>query len=335
MIAWQLAGQGIEALSQVERPDPVPGPGQVLVGVKAVSLNHRDLGLAGRGTPAPLVPASDGAGVVVGLGPGVTGWQTGDRVMANFFQTWVDGPWHPRYGSSALGGAIDGMLAELVVLEEDAIVAVPDGWSFEEAATLPCAGVTAWNALYGNRVVRAGDLVLVQGSGGVSVFALQLAVAAGADVAATSSSDRKLDALAQLGATVGVNYRSRPEWAAEVRSRAGRGADHVVEVTGQIDASVQAAASNGTVTVIGTTLGTDGPGVEIRPAVILQKCVTIRGVYVGSTAMLSDLARAMTVAGSRPVIDSTFPFDQAADAYQAMLRANHIGKIVISSPRAQ
>ncbi len=335
MIVWELAGRGIETLARIERPDPEPGPGQVLVRVQAVSLNHRDLGLARRGTSAPVVPASDGAGVVVGLGPGVTGWQIGDRVVANFFQTWVDGPWHPRYGSSALGGAIDGMLAELVVLEQDAIVAVPDKWSFEEAATLPCAGVTAWNALYGGRVVRAGDLVVVQGSGGVSVFALQLAVAAGAEVAATSSSDRKLDVLAQLGATVAVNYRSSPDWAADVRTRAGRAADHVIEVTGQLDLSLQVAASNGTVTVIGTTLGTDGAGVEIRPAVILQKCVTIRGVYVGSTAMLSDVARAMTVAGCRPVIDSTFPFDEAVDAYEALRRANHIGKVVIAKPLAQ
>ncbi len=335
MIAWELAGRGIETLGQMERPDPEPGPGQVLVRVHAVSLNHRDLGLARRGTSAPVVPTSDGAGVVVGLGPGVTGWQTGDRVIASFFQTWVNGPWHPRYGSSALGGAIDGMLADLVVLEQDAMVAVPDGWSFEEAATLPCAGVTAWNALYGDRVVRAGDLVVVQGSGGVSVFALQLAVAAGAEVAATSSSDRKLDALARLGATVGVNYRSSPDWATEVRTRAGRAADHVVEVTGQLDVSLQVAAANGTVTVIGTTLGTDGPGVQIRPAVILQKCVTIRGVYVGSTAMLSDLARAMTVAGLRPVIDSTFPFEKAVDAYRAMLGADHIGKIVIANPLPQ
>ncbi len=335
MIAWELAGRGIEALTQVERPDPEPGPGQVLVRVEAVSLNHRDLGLARRGTSAALVPTSDGAGVVVGLGPGVTAWQSGDRVMANFFQTWVDGPWHPRYGSSALGGGIDGMLAELVVLEHDALVAVPAGWSFEEAATLPCAGVTAWNALYGDRVVRAGDLVVVQGSGGVSVFALQLAVAAGAQVAATSGSARKLEALAQLGATVRVNYRSSPDWAAEVRTRAGRAADHVVEVTGQIDVSLDVAGSNGTVTVIGTTLGTDGPAVEIRPAVLLQKCVTIRGVYVGSTAMLSDLARAMTVGGLRPVIDSTFPFDQSVEAYRALLAADHIGKIVITNPLAR
>jgi NADPH:quinone reductase-like Zn-dependent oxidoreductase len=331
VIAWELAGRGIETLVQVERPDPEPGPGQVLVRVHAVSLNHRDLGLARRGVSSPVVPASDGAGVVVGMGPGVNGWQSGDRVIANFFQTWVDGPWHPRYGSSALGGAVDGMLAELVVLEHDALVAVPDGWTFEEAATLPCAGVTAWNALYGDRVVRAGDLVVVQGSGGVSVFALQLAVAAGAEVAATSSSDRKLDALVQLGATVGVNYRSSPDWPAEVR-RAGRAADHVVEVTGQLDASLQVVGANGTVTVIGTTLGTDGPGVEIHPAAILQKCVTIRGVYVGSTAMLSDLARAMGVAGLRPVIDSTFPFDKAVDAYRALLTADHIGKIVIANP---
>ena len=329
---WELTGRGVESLNRVERADPEPGRGQVLVRVHAVSLNHRDLGLARRGPAQPVVPTSDGAGVVVGLGPGVTRWQTGDRVMASFFQSWIDGPWHPRYGSSALGGSVDGMLAELVVLEADAVVEVPDGWSFEEAATLPCAGVTAWNALYGHTVVRAGDLVVVQGSGGVSVFALRLAVAAGAQVAATSSSDRKLEALTRFGATIGVNYRSDPDWAAEVQARAGRAADHVVEVTGQLEASLEVVAPNGTVTVVGTTLGTDGARVEIRPGVILQKCATVRGVYVGSTAMLSDLARAMTVAGSRPVIDSTFPFDEAVDAYLALQRADHIGKIVIANP---
>jgi NADPH:quinone reductase-like Zn-dependent oxidoreductase len=280
---------------------------------------------------APLVPASDGAGVVVGLGGGVTGWAVGDRVVANFFQTWITGPWSSSYGRSALGGAVDGMLAELAVLEQDAVVAVPDGWSDEEAATLPCAGVTAWNALYGGRTVRAGELVVVQGTGGVSLFGLQLAAAAGAEVAATSGSDRKLDVLATLGAGTRVNYRTTPDWAAEIRARAGRGADHVVEVTGQLDASLDVADPNGVVTVIGTTLATRGPAVEMHPGVLLQKGVTIRGVYVGSTAMLADLSRAMVTAGIRPVIDSTFGIEEAPAAYRAMLAAQHIGKIVITA----
>jgi NADPH:quinone reductase-like Zn-dependent oxidoreductase len=329
MIAWELGGQGIETLVQLERPDPEPHRGQVLVRVRAVSLNYRDLIFARSGAPAPIIPASDGAGIVVALGPGVTRWHPGDRVVANFFQTWVDGAWHSRYGASALGGAIDGMLAELVVLEEDALVQIPEGWSFEEAATLPCAGVTAWNALYGDKVVRPGDLVVTQGTGGVSIFALQLAVAAGAEVAATSSSDHKLGAIAELGANVRVNYRSTPDWAQEVRTRAGRGADHVVEVTGQLNDSLRVAAPNGTVVVIGTTLGVEGGMVEVRLREIREKCATIRGVYVGPTAMLSDLVRAMAVAGTRPVIDSIFPFDNVVDAYQALLRADHIGKIVI------
>ncbi len=329
MIAWKLGGQGIETLVQVGRPDPEPARGQVLVRVHAVSLNLRDLIFARDGIPAAVTPASDGAGVVVGVGSGVTRWHIGDRVVPNFFQTWIDGPWHPRYGASALGGAIDGMLAELVVLEEDALVRIPEGWSFEEAATLPCAGVTAWNALYGDNVVRPGDLVVTQGTGGVSIFALQLAVAAGAEVAATSSSDDKLEAITKLGATVRVNYRSTPDWAQEVRTQAGRGADHVVEVTGQLNDSLRVAASGGTVAIVGTTLGVEGGMVEIRLREIREKCATIRGVYVGSTAMLGDLARAMSFSGTRPVIDSIFPFANATDAYQSLRRAQHIGKIVI------
>ena len=330
MRAWILDGSGVAALRQVERPDPVPAPGHVVVRVRATSLNHRDLGIARRGVDAPLVPLSDGAGEVVATGEGVTRWTPGDRVMANFFTTWSDGPWRPHYGESALGGAVDGMLAELVALPESALVAVPEGWSFEEAATLPCAGVTAWHALFEDRPVRPGDLVVVQGTGGVSVFALQLARLAGAQVAATSSSDRKLEVMAELGATFRVNYRTTPDWAAEVRAVAGRDADHVVEVTGQLDASLSLAGPNGTVTVIGTTLGTDGPTVAISPSRLLRNSLHLRGVYVGSTAMLRRLASAMASADVRPVIDSVHPFDDAVAAYETMAAATHLGKIVVT-----
>jgi len=331
MIAWELAGAGVEQLRRVERADPEPGPGQILVRVRAVSLNHRDLSLARRGVEEPIIPASDGAGEVLAIGPGVKAWRPGDRVVANFFQTWIGGAWHPRHAASALGGSVDGMLAELVVVEEDAVVAIPDGWSFEEAATLPCAGVTAWNALFGAVPLRPGELVVVQGTGGVSVFALQLAAAAGAEVAVTSSSDEKLAVVAGMGASVGVNYRTTPNWAAAIRSGAGRGADHVVEVTGQLDASLEVVASNGSIAVVGTTLGTEAPVVEIHPGVILQKGATIRGIYVGSTAMLADLIQAMVTSDIRPVIDRTFAFDETPQAYRAMMSAGHIGKIVIAA----
>lgn len=317
------------SLELTERPDPVAAPGEVLVRVGAASLNYRDVAIARRGVDRPVVPVSDGAGEVVAVGEGVERWRVGDRVVGNFFRTWVDGPWHPSYAASALGGAVDGVLAELVSFPSDAVTAVPQSWSDEEAATLPCAAVTAWNALTAApQALGRGDLLLVQGTGGVSIFALQLGVARGAEVLVTSSSDEKLATAIGLGATFGVNYLSRPDWAAAARERAGRGATHVVEVTGQLDRSLAAAASGATIAIVGTTLGGD-EGSSVDAARIQQKLATIRGVFVGSVAMLDAVAKELASADRRPVIDTVIPFDDAPAAYAALAAAGHVGKIVI------
>jgi NADPH:quinone reductase-like Zn-dependent oxidoreductase len=303
-------------------------PGEVVVRIRAVSLNYRDLAIARRGTERAVVPVSDGSGEVVRVGEGVERWSAGDRVVTPFFRSWVDGPWHPKHASQALGGAIDGVLAEEVALPADVPVGVPAGWSYEESATLPCAGVTAWNALTGGpRRAGEGDLVVVQGTGGVSIFALQLAVHRGAQVAVTSSSDAKLAVVSGLGAAVGVNYRTMPDWPAAVRDRAGRGADHVVEVTGQLEASLRVAASGATISIIGTTLG--GTLVPVDAALIQQKVATVRGIFVGSAAMLQALADELADAGIRPVIDKMFDFEDTPGAYHVLGAATHVGKIVI------
>jgi NADPH:quinone reductase-like Zn-dependent oxidoreductase len=326
--AWELTGQGIDALAMAERPLPEPMPGEVVVRVRAVSLNYRDLAIARRGTVRAVVPVSDGSGEVVSVGEGVGQWSAGDRVITPFFRSWVDGPWHPKHAKQALGGAIDGVLAEEVALPADVLVGVPQGWSYEESATLPCAGVTAWNALTGGaRRVGEGDLIVVQGTGGVSVFALQLAVHRGAQVAVISSSDAKLAVVSGLGAALGVNYRTVADWPAAVRERAERGADHVVEVTGQLEASLRAAASGATISIIGTTLA--GTRVPVDAALIQQKVATVRGIFVGSATMLRALAHELAEAGIRPVIDKVFDFEDTPSAYQELSAASHVGKIVI------
>jgi len=298
--------------------------------MRAASLNYRDLGVARRGTDRAVVPVSDGAGDVVSSGEGVDAWGPGDRVITPFFRTWVDGPWHPAYGSQAFGGPIDGVLTEEVTVPAQVLARIPDGWSYEEAATLPCAGVTAWNALSGGeRRVGEGDLLVVQGTGGVSMFALQLAAGRGAQVAVTSSSDAKLEVAARLGSAFGVNYRTEPDWAAAVRAQAGRGADHVVEVTGQLEASMRVARAGATISIVGTTLGGDPVPVDV--SLIQQKMATIRGIFVGPASMLHAVAEEMADTGSRPVIDEVFAFEDAPSAYRALAAAGHVGKIVIRS----
>jgi NADPH:quinone reductase-like Zn-dependent oxidoreductase len=317
-----------------ERPPPAPRSGEVLIRVRAVSLNYRDLMIARGQYMRPLkegiIPCSDGAGEVSACGPGVTQFKPGDRVMGSFFQEWITGPIHPAYHASALGGSIDGMLAEQVVLREDGIVRIPEGLSFEEASTLPCAGVTAWNALMeGPGRTLPGGSVLIQGSGGVSVFALQLARAAGLRVFGISSSDTKLQRLRALGMESGVNYKTNPNWAEEVRKlTGGEGVDGVVEVSGAIRQSLKAVKYGGWVCLIG------GVGVGWDETASLGQIfgagALVRPIFVGSVSMLRSLAQAIVANRIRPVIDQVFDFDHASEALAKLAGGSHMGKIVIS-----
>jgi NADPH:quinone reductase-like Zn-dependent oxidoreductase len=334
MKAWEITDTfGIDALRLVERETPTPQHGQVLVRVRATSLNYRDLmtvkhgGL--RNLRLPLIPLSDGAGEVVTVGEGVTRVKAGDRVAGIFMQTWLAGDPRAEHGKSALGGAIDGMLAEQVVLHEDGLVHVPEYLSYEEAATLPCAAVTAWQALVTKGGLQVGDSVLVLGTGGVSIFALQFATAAGARVILTSSSDKKLDRARQLGAAEGINYKTTPDWEKRVLELTdGVGVDHVVEVggPGTLEKSFRAVRTGGTVSLIGILTGAG----KIDPMPVLMKSIRLQGIYVGSRDMFEAMNRALAVHKIRPVIDRVFPFAEAREALKYMESAAHFGKIVIT-----
>lgn len=324
---------GPQDLRIVESPEPRPGPGEVKVRVRATSLNYRDQAVAvGRYMTGPLtqpqVPLSDGAGEVTEVGSGVTRFKVGDRVAACFSPAWIDGP-PPSGPRVALGAApAIGMLAEFVVLPADAFVRIPDSLSFEEAATLPCAGVTAWNALTVGKAVKPGDVVLVMGTGGVSLLALQIARAAGATVVATSSSEEKLARVKALGAAVGINYKTTPEWGqAVVAATGGRGADIVVEVggAGTLPQSMQAVAYGGAISLIGVL--TQG---QIVPHPLMVKGASLRGMLVGSRAMFEQLIRAIDANGIKPIVDKVFPFEQAADAYAYQASPALFGKVVIT-----
>ncbi len=323
---------GIDSLVLRDEPTPRPGPGDVLVRMRAASLNYRDLGVAGgrsaRG-PAPpnLVPLSDGAGEVAEIGAGVTRVKPGDRVAGTFMQTWIGGEIEPNHVASSLGGSIDGVLADYVVFGHEGLVQVPAHLSFEEAATLPCAGVTAWNALYGGRSLRAGESVLVLGTGGVSVFALQFAHAAGARVIATSSSDGKLAQVKELGARDGINYRNHPEWQVDVQKLTdGVGVDYVVEVggAGTLPRSMEAVRAGGQIPLIGVLTGG-----EINPTTVLRRNLTLRGIYVGSRQMFEAMNRAIELHSIHPVVDRVFGLEHAKDAYRHLQSQAHVGKVVI------
>ena len=336
MKAYRIASYGsIDGLEMFETDQPEPGRGQILVRVGACALNYRDLlvvkGQYGGDARPGLIPLSDGAGEVVSVGAGVSRFAPGDRVAGCFFDGWQGGPLTAALQRTARGGAIDGMLAEYVVLSEAGAVAAPDGMGVAEAATLPCAALTAWHALFAFGGLQPGETVLTQGTGGVSVFAIQFASRLGARVIATSSSDAKLARARALGAAETINYRSHPEWAEEVRRLTGHGADLVIEVggPGTFGRSMLAARPGGRIAVIGLL---SGPGERIDPLLILRRRLRIEGILVGSATLFDDMNRAIAAWGIRPVIDRIFPFEAARDAYAHLEAQHHLGKVVISLP---
>ncbi|MEM7057514.1 MAG: NAD(P)-dependent alcohol dehydrogenase [Pseudomonadota bacterium] len=335
MRAWQIVGDGgVDGLHLAEVDTPDPGPGEVRVAMRANSINYRDLTTiedpVSRGLPYPTVPNSDGAGDVVAVGPGVTEVKVGDRVTSCFFADWEAGECSPEAMASALGGAQQGVLAEEVVLPARGVIPIPGDLSYAEAACLPCAALTAWHALSQPRPVVAGETVVLLGTGGVSVIAQQFCKAMGARTIVTSSSDAKLDRMRALGASETVNYRTTPDWEAEVlRLTDGRGADRIVEVggPGTLQKSIDAVRVSGTIGLIGILTGMQA---QIAPTALMRKSITLRGIYVGPRAMFAEMNKAIAHHDLRPVIDQTFAFEDARDAYHAMRAAGHFGKLVIT-----
>ena len=320
MRAYQFSKRtSFDDMAIVELPKPKPGRRQVLVKVAACSLNFRDLAIAVGTYRMPvldkLIPLSDGAGEVVEVGADVTRVKAGDRVAGCFFQGWVAGPISAERVQRALGGSAQGMLAEYIVLEDVGVVRLPDHLSLEDGATLPCAAVTAWQALVVHGPLKPGETVLVQGTGGVSIFALQFAQMMGGQVIATSSSDDKLARAKSLGAIYGINYKARPDWdKAVLEFTNGRGVDHVVEVggAGTLERSLGAVCLGGRISVIGVLTGS----AQINPNFILGRRASVQGMSVGSTEMFEAMNRAMAAARLKPVIDKVFPFDQAREAFR-------------------
>ena len=334
MKTFEIQSQfGLDHLVQVERPVPEPGPGQILIRMRAIALNYRDLLTVGGSynpkQPLPLVPCSDGVGEVAALGDGVERMREGDRVIPIFAQRWISGAPTRERLRSTLGGPLDGTLAEYVVLSEDGVVRAPSHLNDEEAASLPCSAVTAWNALVGDNPVMAGDTVLVQGTGGVSIFALQLGQLLGARVIATSSSDEKIERVRQLGAWDAINYRDEPEWGKAVRRMTGgEGVDRVVEVGGAetLAQSLGAVAIGGQISLVGNL---SGALLQLNIIPVFMRQVRLQGVLVGHRESLEAMNRAIEAHTMRPVIDRVFPFTEARQAFEYMKTGRHFGKICI------
>ena len=326
---------GLDAIQVIEAPDPIPGPGEVLVRMRAVSLNYRDLlmvgGVYGRGSGkgGAITPFSDGCGIVEAVGPGVTRVQVGDRVSTLFFQNWISGPPTQEKLSSALGFPIPGAGRELAVFSQEGVSKVPDFLSDQQVSTLPCAGLTAWRALFEDSRLQPGDTVVLQGTGGVSIFGLQFAHAAGYRTIITSSSDTKLERAEALGADQTINYRQTPEWGREVRDlTGGRGADFVLEVGGggTIEQSMRAVRIGGHIAVVGVVAG---PGAGFNPASLIGNSAKLQGVSVGSRDMFEAMCEAIALKGLQPVVDKVFPWTEAKAAFAAMEAGEHFGKIVL------
>lgn len=336
MRQWLISkgATSLEGLRLVDAPIPQPGPGEVLVRVRACSLNYRDqiipLGLYMGGiVPHDTVPLSDGAGDIAAIGAGVTSVSVGDRVAGLFFQDWMDGPPNPGVGAALGAPPAPGMLQDYVVLPEHGVVRIAKTLDYAQAACLPCAGVTAWNALMeGPHPVQAGESVLVLGTGGVSLLALQIAKAAGAQVIATSSSDEKLERIKAMGADHVINYRTTPEWGAEAARLAGGGVDHVVEVggAGTLKQSIAAVGFAGEIALIGV-LTREG---DTSPHGLMFKGASIRGIFVGSKGMAQRLNALVDALAIKPVIDRVFPIEQAMEAYKYQSSSGLFGKVVIT-----
>lgn len=335
MRRFEILEFGLDNLKPVEREPIAPGPGEVVVRVRAISLNYRDLltiqGLYNPKQPLPLVPMSDGAGEVVRVGEEVSRVSVGDRVIGCFFQGWLSSPVprDVRVLRTTLGGPLDGMLAEEVCLSQEGVVKAPAHLSFEEAATLPCAALTAWSALVAQGGLRPGETVLIQGTGGVAMFALQFAKMVGARAIVTSSSDDKLERAKRLGADEVINYRSDPDWGRSAkRLTEGTGVDHVLELggAGTLSQTLRAVRPGAQVSLIGVLASSTG---ELNVTPILMQNIRIQGVLVGPRSDLEDMNRALTLAGMRPTVDRTFDFADVREALDHMAQGRHFGKIVV------
>lgn len=328
-------GWGLEHIKPGTRPDRAPGPGEVRIKMAAASVNYRDFVMTRRGYGAhsgdlPLIPLSDGAGTAVETGPGVTRVKTGDLVCPAFSQTWLSGPMTEAYRGGGLGGPLDGVMQEYMVLSEQGVVKAPKHFSALEAATLPCAAVTAWHAVIGAGI-KAGDAVVTQGTGGVALFAALFAKMQGALTIVTSSSDEKLARAKSFGAEIGINYKTHPEWSREVRRiLGGRGADLIVELGGAqtLEQSLRAVRTSGTLAMIGVL---SGGTAELALGRVVTQNVRLQGVTIGSRDMFEDMVRAIELHGVRPPIDDyCYAFDEVAEAIGALTRGRHFGKICLA-----
>jgi len=326
-------GPGIKNLRLGERPMAAPDVGEVQVRLKAASLNYRDLlavqGLYSKKMPLPLIPLSDGAGEVTRIGAGVTRFKPGDRVTVNFLQGWIGGAPSQEKFATSLGGTADGVLSEYRCFSQDGLVPTPDYLSDEEAAALPCAALTAWSAIITQGGTGPGDRVLVQGTGGVSLFALQFAKLAGAEVIATSSSPAKLERVKALGADHLIDYRATPDWGKAARAlTGGRGLDHIVEVggAGTLNQSIRAIRIGGIISMIGVL---SGPSHELLIPLVVMQNIRLQGVTVGSREDFEAMLRAMALHRIRPPIDRVFAMDEIQAAFEHMAAGRHFGKIIV------